>query len=94
MLFAKICRQNGITHRPTAPASPNQNGKVERFHGTLRPEFLDVAGPFTSIEAAQTELDAWVAGCNTDRPHQAHAVHLTVSLDRPAMGRTRTPVWT
>ena len=51
VLFDKICRKNGITHRLTAPASPNQNGKVERFHGTFRPDFLDVAGPFTSVEA-------------------------------------------
>ena len=28
MLFDKICRRNGITHRLTAPSSPNQNGKV------------------------------------------------------------------
>jgi transposase InsO family protein len=70
VLFAKICRKNGITHRPTAPASPNQNGKVERFHGTLRPEFLDTAGPFVSIAAAQAALDAWVHDYNTDRPHQ------------------------
>ena len=27
VLFDKICRRNGITHRLTAPASPNQNGK-------------------------------------------------------------------
>ena len=47
VLFDKICRKNGITHRLTAPASPNQNGKVERFHGTFRPDFLDLAGPFT-----------------------------------------------
>jgi transposase InsO family protein len=49
VLFDKICRKNGITHRLTAPATPNQNGKVERFHGTFRPDFLDVAGPFTSV---------------------------------------------
>jgi transposase InsO family protein len=45
VLFDKICRKNGIAHRLTAPASPNQNGKVERFHGTFRPDFLDIAGP-------------------------------------------------
>ena len=28
VLFDKICRKNVITHRLTAPASPNQNGKV------------------------------------------------------------------
>jgi transposase InsO family protein len=71
VLFDKICRHNGITHRLTAPASPNQNGKVERFHGTFRPDFLDIAGPFTSVGQAQAAVDAWVAGYNTDRPHQA-----------------------
>ncbi|HSZ28199.1 MAG TPA: IS481 family transposase [Pseudonocardiaceae bacterium] len=71
VLFDKICRHNGITHRLTAPASPNQNGKVERFHGTFRPDFLDVAGPFTSVEEAQAAVDSYVAEYNTDRPHQA-----------------------
>ena len=48
VLFDKICRRNGISHRLTAPFSPNQNGKVERFHGTFRPDFLDTVEPFTS----------------------------------------------
>jgi transposase InsO family protein len=71
VLFDKICRKNGITHRLTAPASPNQNGKVERFHGTFRPDFLDIAGPFTSVAEAQAAVDAWVGHYNADRPHQA-----------------------
>lgn len=70
VLFDKICRRNGIEHLLTAPASPNQNGKVERFHGTFRPEFLTGAGPFESVQQAQVAVDAWVAGYNTDRPHQ------------------------
>ena len=70
VLFDKICRKNGITHRLTTPASPNQNGKVERFHGTLRPDFLDQAGPFTSIQEAQAAVDAWVGHYNEQRPHQ------------------------
>jgi hypothetical protein len=71
VLFDKICRKNGIIHRLTAPASPNQNGKVERFHGTLRPDLLDNADPFPTVEAAQAAVDAWVLSYNTDRPHQA-----------------------
>jgi hypothetical protein len=70
VLFDKICRKNGIMHRLTAPASPNQNGKVERFHGTFRPEFLDTAGPFESVEHAQAAVDVWVHQYNHDRPHQ------------------------
>ena len=71
VLFDKICRKNGITHRLTAPAAPNQNGKVECFHGTFRPDFLDIAGPFTSVAEAQAAVDAWVGHYNADRPHQA-----------------------
>lgn len=71
VLFDKICRHNGITHRLTAPASPNQNGKVERFHGTFRPDFLAAAGPFTSVAEAQAAVDTWVRHYNADRPHQA-----------------------
>ena len=70
VLFDKICRRNGITHRLTAPASPNQNGKVERFHGTFRPEISEL-GPFESVEEAQTAVDAWVEVYNSERPHQA-----------------------
>ena len=71
MMFDRICRKNGIKHRLIDPFSPNQNGKVERFHGTLRPDFLDQMAPFTSLAAAQTAVDAWVADYNIDRPHQA-----------------------
>ena len=69
VLFDKICRKNGITHRLTQPASPNQNGKVERFHGTFRPEISEL-GPFTSLAAAQAAVDAWVGEYNAERPHQ------------------------
>jgi transposase InsO family protein len=70
VLFDKICRKNGITHRLTAPASPTTTGKVERFHLTLRREWLD-GRVFASAEAAQAALNAWVAEYNADRPHQA-----------------------
>ena len=69
VLFDKICRRNGITHLLTAPASPNQNGKVERFHGTFRPELGDL-GPFESVQVAQAAVDAWVESYNRNRPHQ------------------------
>ena len=70
VLFDKICRENGITHRLTAPASPTTTGKIERFHRTFRQEFL--AGQiFSSLRSAQKELDAWVSDYNTNRPHQS-----------------------
>ncbi|GGQ92697.1 IS481 family transposase [Streptomyces aurantiogriseus] len=71
VLFDRICRENGIAHRLTQPASPTTTGKVERFHQTLRRELLDDCGAFESVQAAQTALDAWVEEYNSVRPHQA-----------------------
>jgi len=71
VLFDRICRDNAITHRLTEPSSPTTTGKVERFHGSLRREFLNHAEPFDSVLAAQAAVDTWVTGYNCDRPHQA-----------------------
>ena len=62
VLFERICRENGITHRLTKIRSPTTTGKIERLHQTLQRELLDVHGPFASIEALQAALDAWRAG--------------------------------
>jgi transposase InsO family protein len=69
VLFDRICSENGIRHLLTAPRSPTTTGKVERFHKTVRGEFL-VDRRFASLEQAQTELDAWIAHYNAERPHQ------------------------
>jgi transposase InsO family protein len=69
VLFDRICHENGIRHLLTAPRSPTTTGKVERFHKTVRSEFLQDR-VFASIEEAQAELDAWVAHYNSERPHQ------------------------
>jgi transposase InsO family protein len=70
VLFDRICRENGITHRLTQPRSPTTTGKIERFHRALRTEFR-TDRTFPSLEHAQAELDEWVADYNTNRPHQA-----------------------
>jgi transposase InsO family protein len=70
VLFDRICRENGISHRHTAVRSPTTTGKIERFHQSLRKEFL-ADRTFSSLEKAQAELDRWVADYNTARPHQA-----------------------
>lgn len=68
--FDRVLRENGISHRHTGVRSPTTTGKIERFHQSLRREFL-ADRTFASLEAAQAELDAWVADYNTDRPHQS-----------------------
>jgi transposase InsO family protein len=73
VLFDRICRENGITHRLTKVRSPT-TGKIERLHQTLQDELLDVHGPFESIDALQAALDAWREEYNTTRPHQSLAM--------------------
>jgi Integrase core domain len=70
VLFDRICRENGITHRLTQPRSPTTTGKVERFHRALRTEFR-TDRVFADLATAQAELDEWVEEYNQRRPHQA-----------------------
>ena len=88
VLFDKICRDNGITHRLTAPASPTTTGKIERFHRTLRTEFLG-GQIFPSLVIAQKELDTWIHDYSHERPHQSlgmstPAERFYAPSDRPA----------
>ncbi len=46
-------RENGIDHLLTAPRSPTTTGKIERWHKTLRREFLN-GKVFASMADAQT----------------------------------------
>lgn len=83
VLFDRICRENGIEHLLTLPASPTTTGKIERFHRTLRAEFL-AGRTFADLASAQRELDAWVYAYNHERPHQA------LKMSPPAMRFTAT----
>jgi transposase InsO family protein len=81
VLFDRICGENGIRHLLTAPHSPTTTGKVERFHKTMKREFLD-GKVFDSIADAQAALDGWVAEYNHEREHQSLG-------DRPPIERFR-----
>jgi hypothetical protein len=71
-LFDRICAENGIRHLLTAPRSPTTTGKVERWHKTMRAEFLaEHDYRHATIADLQAALDAWVDHYNTERPHQA-----------------------
>jgi transposase InsO family protein len=76
VLFDRVCRENGITHRLTQPRSPTTTGKIERFHRSLRSEFR-TDRLFASLAVVQAELDEWVQDYNTTRPHQA------IGMDTP-----------
>jgi hypothetical protein len=72
VLFDRICRDNGIVHRLTQPATPTTTGKIERFHQTLRRDLLADHDPFADLDEVQATLDVWVAeDYNTRRPHRS-----------------------
>ncbi len=87
VLFDRICRDNGITHRLTQPRTPTTTGKIERFHGSLRRELLNDAVPFTGLAAAQAAIDGWVAEYNTNRPHQS--LGMATPADRFSTARAK-----
>jgi transposase InsO family protein len=83
VLFDRICREQGITHRLTGVRRPTTTGKIERFHKTLRAELV-TGRRFPSLALAQQAVDAWVADYNTRRPHQAIAMAVPAQRFQPA----------
>ena len=90
VLFDRICRENGIEHLLTAPRSPTTTGKIERFHRSLRAEFL-TGRVFSTLRVAQAELDAWVYSYNHERPHQSLDMDTPAQRFRRAAAEAGTP---
>jgi transposase InsO family protein len=59
----------GITIERIKPGHPQQNGRHERMHLTLKKEATQPPG-FNFLQQ-QARFDAFVEGYNNDRPHQA-----------------------
>ena len=57
-----------VTH--SRPSHPQTNGKIERFHRSLKQEVLK-RQTFNNFEDAQTGFDQWRDIYNYQRPHQA-----------------------
>jgi putative transposase len=65
--FVRLC---GMTHVRTAPYYPQSNGKIERFHHTLKGECLRPGTPLTAADARRL-LTGYVAHYNNVRLHSA-----------------------
>jgi len=59
----------GILPERIRPGHPEQNGRHERLHGTLKQE--TARPPAANARAQQRRFDAFRADYNTERPHQA-----------------------
>ncbi len=66
---------SGIEYRRTRVMSPGTNGFVERLTGTVPDEVfcLRLCETFSeTVEALQTDLDAWLLHYDTERLHPGH----------------------
>lgn len=68
--FKEFIRVTGLSHVRTAPFYPQSNGKIERFHKTLKQDAIRPAAP-QSREEAERVVTAFVEHYNAVRLHSA-----------------------
>lgn len=68
--FKQFVRLMGLTHVRTSPYYPQSNGKLERWHGSLKQECLRPASPDSLAEALRL-VSAYVEEYNHVRLHSA-----------------------
>jgi len=72
----------GISPRRIEPGSPQQNGRHERMHRTLKAE--TIRPPAGSLEGQQKRFDAFRECYNEERPHEGLDLRTPASLYRPS----------
>ena len=72
----------GVGHQRIEPGRPEQNGRHERMHRTLKAEAARPAE--RSMRRQQARFDSWRKGDNEDRPHQALGGETPASVYRPS----------
>lgn len=68
--FNKFVREAGMTHVRTAPYYPQSNGKIERWHQSIKRECLRPRSP-VSLADARNLVSRYVEDYNTVRLHSA-----------------------
>lgn len=68
--FKEFVRLTGMTHVRTSPYYPQSNGKLERFHRTIKADGIRPGQP-TSIEQARMLVERFVVHYNDVRLHSA-----------------------
>ncbi len=70
-VFAKVLREQAVTHYFARPRTPKDKPHVERFIGTLEKEFIRWGGVATDVADQQAMVDTWLNKYHSYRPHQA-----------------------
>lgn len=74
--FERLIASLGVIQKNGHPAHPQTQGKIERFHQTLK-RWLSVRPRPATIAGLPTLLDTFTTIYNTQRIHRAHPGHLT-----------------
>jgi transposase InsO family protein len=69
--FEYLLAHLGIQQKNGSPRHPQTQGKIERFHQTLK-RWLTAQPPATTPSILQTQLDQFREHYNTRRPHRAN----------------------
>lgn len=73
----------GIALERIKPGHPQQNGRHERMHLTLKKEATRPPG--ANMLQQQVRFDAFLSEFNTERPHEALAMKVPASLYEPSL---------
>jgi transposase InsO family protein len=68
--FRELTKLLEIEHTFTSPAHPQSNGKLERFHRTLKSEHVRASAYF-SFKDAKERMGRWIEYYNNQRLHAA-----------------------
>ena len=68
--FQKFIALHGMTHVTTSPCYPQSNGKLERFHGTIKSECIR-RHALTDLEHAKGVIAPYIVYYNHERLHSA-----------------------
>lgn len=68
--FKEFIRISGMTHVRTSPYYPQSNGKIERWHQSLKQECIRPKTPL-SFEEARAVVNGFVEYYNNERLHSA-----------------------
>lgn len=87
----------GIEIERSKPGHPQDNGRHERMHLSLKKEATRPAAP--NVLQQQARFDAWVAQYNRERPHQALDMKVPADVYAPPAStgnsrNSRTPSMT
>ena len=89
--IADLIRISGMTHVKTSPYYPQSNGKLERYHKTIKGTCIRVRTPL-SLQDARNIVADFVDHYNTRRLHSAIG-YITPKPDGHSLAQYLDPGW-